>query len=95
MIDMVFVYYMGYFKVWDRRQLNLTYTHRMSSYQHLNLWPLISYSCWGLTTAKNLKLVPIQIYMCKINTFACQRPCMAIGASIYYNDYIHDLTIYL
>ena len=27
----------NYFKVWDRRQLNPTYTPRISSYQHLGL----------------------------------------------------------
>jgi len=28
---------LNYFRVWDRRQLNPTYTHRISSYQHLGL----------------------------------------------------------
>jgi len=33
-IDTLFCTY-NYFKMWDRRQLNLTYTCRISSYQHL------------------------------------------------------------
>jgi len=31
----------NYFKVWDRRQLHPTYTRRISSYQHLGLWPRV------------------------------------------------------
>jgi len=35
----------NYFKVWNRRQLNPTYTCRISSYQqHLSLWPWIDYN---------------------------------------------------
>ena len=34
-------YIVLYLTTWDRRHLNSTYTHRISSYQQLSLWPQV------------------------------------------------------
>ena len=51
----------NYFKVWDRRQLNPTYTGKIFSYQHIGLWPQVDNKDILLMVGFNYKLFHYEI----------------------------------